>query len=213
VHFEIDFLESHDDASIVAELQRVAGKLGKQQLTAKEIDRHARINSRTVAVRFGSLRKALDAAGLTTSRFTKATDAELFQVLADLWTITLEKHARRPRTTDMERYGMPVSSKTIMVRFGTWKKALGATARAMEKVGSTKPEAAPPPEPVKRDVSVGKRFEVLKRDSYTCMICRKPGGELEVDHIIPVSRGGASTMDNLQTVCRDCNRGKGDRLM
>lgn len=36
------------------------------------------------------------------------------------------------------------------------------------------------------------------------------GGELS-DHIVPVSRGGKSVMGNLQTLCEDCNYGKGNR--
>ena len=55
------------------------------------------------------------------------------------------------------------------------------------------------------------RYDVLKRDNYTCRICgatAAEGAKLEVDHIKPVSKGGTTTMDNLQTLCRRCNRGK-----
>ncbi len=60
------------------------------------------------------------------------------------------------------------------------------------------------------------RFQVLKRDNYTCQICgkgAKDGVELEVDHIIPVSKGGKTIIDNLQTLCQRCNRGKRDKMM
>lgn len=59
------------------------------------------------------------------------------------------------------------------------------------------------------------RYNVLKRDGFRCCICgatAKDGVKLEVDHIIPVSKGGKSTMDNLQTLCERCNRGKRDKL-
>ncbi|MBR2352886.1 MAG: HNH endonuclease, partial [Clostridia bacterium] len=39
----------------------------------------------------------------------------------------------------------------------------------------------------------------------------RDGVKLEVDHIIPVSKGGKSTLDNLQTLCERCNRGKGTK--
>lgn len=53
------------------------------------------------------------------------------------------------------------------------------------------------------------RFEVFKRDQFTCQYCNGRGGELEVDHIIPVSKGGTNNIDNLVTACKACNRGKG----
>lgn len=54
------------------------------------------------------------------------------------------------------------------------------------------------------------RFEVLKRDSFTCQYCsaRPPKVPLEIDHIIPVCKGGKNHIDNLITSCFDCNRGK-----
>lgn len=55
------------------------------------------------------------------------------------------------------------------------------------------------------------RFEVFKRDSFTCQYCGKmaPDIILEVDHIIPVTEGGKNEILNLVTSCFDCNRGKG----
>lgn len=59
------------------------------------------------------------------------------------------------------------------------------------------------------------RFEVLKRDGFRCQYCgRSPKNDetvvLHVDHIIPKSRGGAFTKDNLTTACSVCNVGKGN---
>ena len=58
------------------------------------------------------------------------------------------------------------------------------------------------------------RYDVMKRDHFRCCLCgrsSKDGVKLEVDHIIPVSKGGKTTMDNLQTLCWDCNRGKSNK--
>jgi hypothetical protein len=57
------------------------------------------------------------------------------------------------------------------------------------------------------------RFEVFKRDSFTCQYCGKsaPGVILEVDHIKPVSKDGDNEITNLITACKDCNAGKSDR--
>lgn len=54
------------------------------------------------------------------------------------------------------------------------------------------------------------RFEVFKRDSFTCQYCgnESPDVLLEIDHIDPVSKGGKNNILNLITACKDCNRGK-----
>lgn len=59
---------------------------------------------------------------------------------------------------------------------------------------------------------IGKRlrFEVFKRDSFTCQYCGAgaPDVLLEVDHLRPVSKDGDNDVLNLITSCQDCNRGK-----
>jgi hypothetical protein len=52
------------------------------------------------------------------------------------------------------------------------------------------------------------RTAVFARDNYTCQYCGARGVRLECDHIIPVSRGGDHTLDNLTTACYTCNRAK-----
>lgn len=67
----------------------------------------------------------------------------------------------------------------------------------------------------RRVVTDSLRYDVLKRDGFRCCVCgatASDGVKLEVDHIIPVSKGGKSTMDNLQTLCERCNRGKRDKI-
>lgn len=62
--------------------------------------------------------------------------------------------------------------------------------------------------------TIGKkiRFEIFKRDSFKCQYCgaSAPDVILEIDHVIPVSKGGDDDITNLITSCRDCNRGKSD---
>lgn len=59
------------------------------------------------------------------------------------------------------------------------------------------------------------RFEIFKRDSFTCQYCgkRPPNVVLEVDHIDPLSNGGSDDQINLTTSCFDCNRGKHKALL
>lgn len=57
-------------------------------------------------------------------------------------------------------------------------------------------------------VSKRTRFEVLKRDNYTCRYCRSVDNRIVVDHVIPVALGGSDDPDNLVAACHDCNAGK-----
>lgn len=58
--------------------------------------------------------------------------------------------------------------------------------------------------------SNSRRFEIFSFDNFTCQYCgaTPPEAKLEIDHIIPVSKGGAHTNENLITACSNCNFGK-----
>jgi len=62
-------------------------------------------------------------------------------------------------------------------------------------------------------ISVRVRFEVFKRDDFTCQYCgrRSPEVVLQVDHIVPVAGGGTDDRINLRTSCWECNSGKSDK--
>lgn len=57
-----------------------------------------------------------------------------------------------------------------------------------------------------------KRFEVFKRDDFTCQYCgrnvKKHKVVLTIDHIVPKKRGGSEDILNLTTACLTCNLGK-----
>ena len=62
------------------------------------------------------------------------------------------------------------------------------------------------------------RASIKKRDHYTCCQCgnstyKEPNLLLEVDHIIPISKGGFTIEENLQTLCWKCNRAKGAKII
>jgi hypothetical protein len=67
----------------------------------------------------------------------------------------------------------------------------------------------------RKSIGPKKRFEVFKRDSFTCQYCGRSAPEvlLEIDHIKPVANGGTNNILNLVTACQGCNRGKGARLL
>lgn len=57
------------------------------------------------------------------------------------------------------------------------------------------------------------RSLVYERDDYTCKYCGSRGVRLECDHIIPMSRGGNNSLENLVTSCFICNRSKPAKLL
>ncbi len=67
----------------------------------------------------------------------------------------------------------------------------------------------------RKPLSKSVRFEVFKRDSFTCQYCGRtaPDVILEVDHIVPVAKGGTDEILNLVTSCRECNRGKSAKTL
>lgn len=64
-------------------------------------------------------------------------------------------------------------------------------------------------------ISLKLRFEVFNRDEFTCQYCGRKTPEviLELEHVIPISKGGTDEIDNLITSCFECNRGKGASLL
>lgn len=68
----------------------------------------------------------------------------------------------------------------------------------------------------RRNVSKSVRFDVVSRDGFRCRYCGRDqasGAVLHVDHVMPVSKGGVNTSDNLVTACSDCSLGKAAKVV
>jgi len=108
-------------------------------------------------------------------------------------------------------------------RFGTWTEALRSF---VNYANGAEPNDEVDPEPALRGVGreerdgarfpgLRLRFRVLQADRFACRACGASQAtdaavSLQVDHIEPWSRGGRTAFENLQTLCRRCNSGKGD---
>lgn len=57
------------------------------------------------------------------------------------------------------------------------------------------------------------RAMVIERDGFRCVYCGQEDGPFEVDHVVPVSKGGGDHPENLCCACRACNRSKGAKLL
>lgn len=85
-----------------------------------------------------------------------------------------------------------------------WLIENGFCVEATEKVDRKSPWPS-------RNVKPLLREQVFARDGHACKCCGVKEN-LEVDHIVPVSKGGESNLENLQTLCRSCNRRKRTRV-
>lgn len=65
--------------------------------------------------------------------------------------------------------------------------------------------------PTRAPIPTELRRAVFERDGGRCVECGS-NFDLQYDHILPVARGGATTLENLQLLCADCNRTKSDSL-
>jgi hypothetical protein len=214
---EIDFLVEYDDQSMLAELRRIAEATDSNTVTKADLKRIGRVSHSAIVRRFGTLRHALDLAGLKSERFMKATDEELLAIIINLWQQVLEKEGRTPQKDDLKAYGFPVSGDTITRRFGSWRKALmRAHDSITEDLLSDERLAAPVDATHKRvALSLRKRFFVLKRDHFACVRCGASGVgvRLEVHHRFPFAKGGSDHLSNLETLCYECNRGQRDSVV
>lgn len=95
----------------------------------------------------------------------------------------------------------------------SWFVFENSAAREKWMTAPIAPKAGPSDPRDSRTAPPAIRFEVFRRDSYTCQYCgrRAPEFPLHVDHVIPWSRGGATAVGNLRTTCSECNLGKSNR--
>ncbi|MBI3528204.1 MAG: HNH endonuclease [Betaproteobacteria bacterium] len=213
----IDFLTAYDDQSLLGELRRIAGATGSNTVTKADLKKIGRVSHSAVVRRFGSLRRALELAGLKSERFMKATDDELLAIIIELWQQVVEKEGRTPQKKDLKEYGFPVSNDTISRRFGTWRKALVRAHESITEESVSNEEPITPTNVTRKRIalSIRKRFFVLKRDHFACVRCGASGVgvKLEVHHRFPFAKGGSDNLSNLDTLCFECNRGQRDTVV
>jgi len=217
----------------IADLKRVAQQLGKEEITQKDYSEHGEYSPNPLIRHFGNWISALEQNGLKRTRNYKVSEEEYFENLEYIWR-TL---GRQPRYTEIQKPLSKFSAGAYEQNFGTWRKALekfvdyinrDATEeevqRLHEETGSSAPNEigliplADSCRRSSRSISWRMRFLVMRRDDFKCRACGNSpatasGVVLHVDHIKAWSDGGETTMDNLQTLCEQCNIGKGNLSM
>lgn len=143
---------------------------------------------------------------------------KLFAEMERVW----RSLGHRPSRTEWEASDASIHYNTYRSRFGGWVNAcvkfiedqMGSSLSSDEP---TDPPTAEIASAAKRHIPLGLRLKVLDRDGYTCILCGKSpalqrGVALHVDHRHPFAKSGKTELENLQTLCSDCNLGKGDSV-
>ena len=210
------FEESHlgvANEELLADIIKVTKELNKQSITMHEYDNFGKYNSSTIIRHFGTWNNALDQANLPRTQ-TFWTKSELFFNLENAWI----KKGKQPSRRDMDNKALSdISSGSYVRAFGSWSAALKEFINYInnddeQRIIESKVEIHNNHK-TGRDINLRLRYIVMKRDNFKCCMCGRspattPGLELHIDHIKPWSKGGETLIDNLQTLCSDCNLGK-----
>lgn len=226
--------------NILNELEKAAKHYDYKVFSWRKFDQIASISHNLVKREYGSwkngldaLRKHLQQKGLELSArsFVHYSDNQLFNEMERIWKIV----GQRPSRIQWEMFKPTISYNTYVRRFGKWSNAClkfieykmggsivleneSATINEKQVSDSIKNQNRS----IKRDAELGRnislrmRLMVLEKYNFKCFYCgRSPvtdvGVKLHIDHILAFSKGGKSTLDNLQTLCQDCNLGKGNK--
>ncbi len=216
------------DDELIQELRRVAVALKSDTLTMDQFSRASdRANAAGIKRRFGSWKAALQRAGLTLSaRGRRYSDDEYLDNVLVVWT----HYGRQPKYREMDEPPSSIPAGAYEAKFGGWRRALGAFVervnadremRSSSSAPPLPPQAASRPgassRPRTRTISLGLRYDVLRRDKFKCVLCGAspaitPTCQLHIDHIAAFARGGTTEEANLRTLCSHCNVGKGDKV-
>lgn len=184
---------SLSDDEMLDVLRRIARPDGT--VTGPDLARRARMDTRSFIHRFGSWPEALRRAGLKLS------------ALAHRPAKVVPLRRRRAPMPEAE----PISTHTSMAEPSSTHITMAEPSSPYTSMAERLRSAH------LRDIPVGLRYRVMLRDDFRCALCGDSpaltrGCVLEIDHVVPWSRGGRTTLENLRTLCRPCNRGKGARL-
>lgn len=222
--FELEeTIKGASDEELLEDMRRSAKTLDQETITMAEYEERGKAHPSTIQRRFGSWPKALKLANLQPSRSKIGiTEDELFENIKSLW-IAL---GRQPKYDEVKAPSSRFSAGTYENRFGSWSKALckfvawantDVPEQTQQEQGtaSSTVENTAKKRRTRREITDRQRFRIFVRDGFRCKACgasplMKPGVELHVDHILPWSKGGETTDDNLEAKCKQCNLGKGN---
>lgn len=226
--------KSIKDEVLLADLKRVADELNNPNITIKDYEKLGEFTAVTMGVRFGSWNKAKEKANLEVIHKTNSSNEELFKNILELWT----HFGRQPKYGEVISPLSKFNGSTYARRFGSWQKSLEAFVDYINNINEDSEEfITEEPQFIQintslksdntikkvkvkrttRNINLRLRFMILQRDNFTCTKCgRSPAKDqnviLHVDHILPWNKEGETVVENLETLCKECNLGKSNVL-
>lgn len=238
-NFQRKRLNEFSREKMLDELEKAAKHFNYIEFGWRDFNSIADISANPIKKHFGSWKNGLDALrkhlqdkGLDLSPRSYSpnriySDKDLFDEMERIW----KKVGQRPSRTEWEMSERKIGYNCYKKRFGGWVNActkfieykMGKDILADDFVlperGDSKTQTKIKDNYKKentRNISLFLRLKVLSRDNFRCVFCGKSpatdiGTKLHIDHIKPFSKGGESVLENLQTLCEECNLGKSDR--
>jgi len=212
------------DDEIIKELQEVAKYYNFIKFTRHEFDKVSkRCKGSVVLSRFGSWAEALSKTGFPLAEKPKKprhfiSETELMLEMAVVFDIL----GHRPSKTEWETLKPKYSYTTYKTRYKGWVNAwqhfftdFKGIDLALEERSEIKTDPIQITPEEKRTIPLKLRLKIMQRDNFKCVYCGTSPAidsniQLHIDHITPFSKGGKTELGNLQTLCQNCNWGKGD---
>lgn len=213
----VPYNNSVSDSDLLTDMIAVVKDNNLSALTMKQYKKFGKYSVDAICDRFGTWNNALIKANIDITQKFWSTE-ELFDNIENAW----RTKGRQPSRRDMDDKTIShISSGAYLRKFGKWTIALQEFIEYINsdsdetgefKIKNTRDVVG---HVTKRDVNLRLRFKVLSRDNFTCCSCgaspaKDSNVELQIDHIVPWAKGGETTIENLQTLCTNCNYGKSD---
>ena len=200
------------DKDLIESLESYAKLKNYEYFSTTEYDKWSgkTAHSETFVNRFGSWNKALRIIGIKGGRERRYTPEELIENLENIWKVLKFPPGKR----QLAKYGRKISESPYKKLWGSVKSACEQVALYHKgKITKDQMLLKSKSNNERKTIPLKIRWAVLKRDNYTCKKCgRSPSKdhsvELEIDHIIPIAKTGPNDIENLQTLCHECNQGK-----
>lgn len=222
------------DEILLADLVRVSNELNNPNITISDYEKFGKYTHVTMGARFGSWNKAKEKANLEVVYKTNNSNEDLFKNILDLWT----HFGRQPKYGEVISPLSKFNGSTYARRFGSWQSSLEAFVDYInnitdesEEIETEELQLIPINQTQKKEKSIKEikikrtsrninlrmRFMILQRDNFTCKKCGQSPAKnqniiLHVDHILAWSKGGETVVENLETLCKECNLGKSNVL-
>jgi hypothetical protein len=218
--YSIKRFSKYTEDELIAKLQDFAKESGRSFVSGKAFEEATGISEGTATNHFGSWQEFCARAGLAPRYQRSVSRTGLFENLDRVW----QSIGRQPRAKEMKQPLSPISVSRYSKEFKcSWyhicleflAQKSGASASEIERE-SQQDTAPSPAHRTRRGISLSLRYAVLMRDGFRCVKCGHspaitPGVKLHIDHAQAWANGGETILENLQTLCSDCNLGKSNR--